>query len=78
MCGWLITATGWRSIAKRLTRTAAPLHVAAVTNLGYRHYANNLSRFYTCGPGAIDPFDAIAPRPKPGARRALRVLGGAP
>ena len=33
---------------RRLRCTAAPLHVAVATNIGYRHYANNLDRFYTC------------------------------
>jgi radical SAM superfamily enzyme YgiQ (UPF0313 family) len=38
----------WRSIARRLRRTAAPPLVALTTNLGYRYYANHLDRFYTC------------------------------
>ena len=38
----------WRSMARRLRVTAAPWYVAAVTNLGYRRYAHNLHRFYTC------------------------------
>lgn len=41
-------AYSWRGIASRLRRTAAPWHVAAITNLGYRHYAHNLHRFYNC------------------------------
>ncbi|MBA2480923.1 MAG: B12-binding domain-containing radical SAM protein [Planctomycetes bacterium] len=41
-------AYSWRSIASRLRRTAAPLHVSLVTNLGYRFYARRLHRFYTC------------------------------
>ncbi len=45
----------WRGIARRLRHTAAPLHVALLTNLGYRHYARNLHRFYTCD-GFIHPF----------------------
>jgi radical SAM superfamily enzyme YgiQ (UPF0313 family) len=44
---WKI-AYSWRNIASRLRSTAAPWYVAAVTNLGYRHYAHNLDRFYTC------------------------------
>ena len=61
----------WRGIARRLARTAAPWTVAALTNLGYRHYAHNLSRFYTCDwAGAIDPFVAVAPRP-----RAIQAAG---
>ncbi len=38
----------WRSIARRLRHTGAPLHVAITTNLGYRYYAHRLDRFYTC------------------------------
>jgi len=41
-------AYSWRGIASRLRRTAAPWPVAALTNLGYRHYARNLHRFYNC------------------------------
>ncbi len=41
-------AYGWRSIARRLRNTAAPLPVAVMTNLGYRRYAHRLDRFYTC------------------------------
>ena len=39
---------GWGSIAARLRSTAAPWHVALLSNLGYRHYAHRLDRFYTC------------------------------
>jgi radical SAM superfamily enzyme YgiQ (UPF0313 family) len=46
----------WRSIARRLRATAAPWPVAALTNLGYRHYAHNLDRFYTCD-WMIEPSD---------------------
>ncbi len=38
----------WTNMARRLWHTAAPWHVAAITNLGYRHYAHNLHRFYNC------------------------------
>ncbi|HSR41372.1 MAG TPA: DUF4070 domain-containing protein, partial [Longimicrobiales bacterium] len=54
-------AYGWTSMLRRLRRTAAPLHVALLTNLGYRHYARNLHRFYTCDamlgrrPASVDP-----------------------
>ena len=41
-------AYSFRSIARRLRQTAAPLHVAALTNLGYRFYAHRLHRFYNC------------------------------
>lgn len=36
------------SIAARLRGSPAPPWVALATNLGYRYYANNLHRFYTC------------------------------
>lgn len=48
------TETAWKyaysvsSIARRLRSTAAPWYVALGTNIGYRHYAHNLHRFYTC------------------------------
>ncbi len=44
-----------RSIVKRVRHTAAPWHVAALTNIGYRYYAHRLHRFYNCDvawPGA--------------------------
>lgn len=41
-------AYSWRNIARRLCETAAPWYVTAATNFGYRHYAHNLDRFYTC------------------------------
>jgi radical SAM superfamily enzyme YgiQ (UPF0313 family) len=47
-------AYSWRGIGRRLRRTAAPWHVAALTNLGYRYYANRLHKFYTCD-WMIDP-----------------------
>jgi len=41
-------AYSWRNMARRLRATAAPWPVALLTNLGYRHYAHRLHRFYTC------------------------------
>ena len=41
-------AYSWRSIARRLRRSPAPWPVRLGTNLGYRFYAHNLSRFYNC------------------------------
>jgi radical SAM superfamily enzyme YgiQ (UPF0313 family) len=38
----------WSSMVRRLRHTAAPWYVALLTNLGYRHYAHNLHRFYNC------------------------------
>ncbi len=62
------------SIARRLMRTAAPLPLALATNLGYRYYAHNLHRFYTCDV-PIDPAEAMYHRL--GARRNTAVLGKA-
>lgn len=41
-------AYGLRNSWRRLRHTAAPIHVALATNWGYRRYAHNLHRFYTC------------------------------
>ena len=41
-------AYSYRSIWRRLRATPAPWPVRLGTNLGYRFYANNLSRFYNC------------------------------
>jgi radical SAM superfamily enzyme YgiQ (UPF0313 family) len=38
----------FRSIARRLLGARIQLPLALATNLAYRFYANNLSRFYTC------------------------------
>ncbi|MEX0777877.1 MAG: radical SAM protein [Phycisphaeraceae bacterium] len=57
----------WRSIYRRLRHTAAPWPIAAITNYGYRHYARNLHRFYTCDwpilPHLHEPPQAPAARP---------------
>ncbi|MDH3583768.1 MAG: B12-binding domain-containing radical SAM protein [Phycisphaerae bacterium] len=41
-------AYNWSAIARRLRGTAAPWYVALLTNYGYRHYARNLHKFYSC------------------------------
>lgn len=41
-------AYGLRSIARRIRHSPAPWPVKLGTNLGYRFYAHNLSRFYNC------------------------------
>ncbi len=41
-------AYSYRSIWRRLRHSPAPWPVRIGTNLGYRFYANNLSRFYNC------------------------------
>jgi len=37
-----------RMIARRLAGARIQVPLAIATNLGYRYYANNLARFYTC------------------------------
>lgn len=41
-------AYSFRSIARRIASSPAPWPVKLGTNLGYRFYAHNLSRFYNC------------------------------
>jgi radical SAM superfamily enzyme YgiQ (UPF0313 family) len=41
-------AYSWGNMARRMWHTAAPWHVAMLTNIGYRHYAYHLNRFYNC------------------------------
>lgn len=41
-------AYSFRSIARRISHSPAPWPVKIGTNLGYRFYASNLSRFYNC------------------------------
>ena len=41
-------AYSYRSIWQRIRSSPAPWPVRLGTNLGYRFYANNLSRFYNC------------------------------
>ena len=52
------------SIASRLRGSPAPPWVGLTTNLGYRFYANNLHRFYTCD-WAIGRADGGVPQPAP-------------
>jgi radical SAM superfamily enzyme YgiQ (UPF0313 family) len=57
-------AYSWRGIARRLRHTVAPWPVALATNLGYRYYAHNLHRFYTCDwTLAADPLQGWGPTP---------------
>ncbi len=37
-----------KSIARRILHSPAPIGVRVATNLGYRFYAHNLSRYYNC------------------------------
>lgn len=50
----------FRSIARRIAHSPAPWPVTLGTNLGYRFYAHNLSRFYNC-----DWIIGRVPRNKP-------------
>jgi radical SAM superfamily enzyme YgiQ (UPF0313 family) len=67
------THSAWRhaysyaSIARRLRAAASPLSVFIGTNLGYRFYARNLKRFYTCDWPAVR--DGLSSRA--GAKRRL-------
>jgi radical SAM superfamily enzyme YgiQ (UPF0313 family) len=40
---------GWSSIARRLVKSRNQLSLVLAANLGYRFYARNLHRYYTCG-----------------------------
>jgi radical SAM superfamily enzyme YgiQ (UPF0313 family) len=59
-----------RSIARRIRHSPAPWPVRLGTNLGYRFYAHNLSRFYNC-----DWIIGRAParRPRAGATEATEL-----
>lgn len=54
-------AYSYSNIARRLRRTPASWPLALVTNLGYRHYAYRLHKYYTC--------DALISAPAPRRRR---------
>ncbi len=41
-------AYSWKNIASRLSSSAAPWYVSALTNYGYRRYAYQLDKYYTC------------------------------
>lgn len=59
-------AYSYRSIARRLRSTAAPLTTYLGANIGYRFYAKNLDRFYTCDwPIGRDRSTKTPPRPNP-------------
>lgn len=46
---------------RRLRSTAAPWYVALLSNLGYRHYAHRLHRFYTCDWGLATAGSFLRP-----------------
>jgi radical SAM superfamily enzyme YgiQ (UPF0313 family) len=64
-----------RAIASRLARARVDPHLTLAANLGYRFYARNLHRFYTCdwflglGPEPRSGAPAVAPRPVSTATR---------
>jgi radical SAM superfamily enzyme YgiQ (UPF0313 family) len=60
-------AYSWGGILRRLRRTPASPLLALMTNLGYRHYANRLHRFYTCD--AMIPEASRCDEPVPGPGR---------
>jgi len=62
-------AYSFRSIARRIWHSPAPWTVKLGTNLGYRFYAHNLSRFYNCDwiigrAPAFPPTVPTAPEPE--------------
>jgi radical SAM superfamily enzyme YgiQ (UPF0313 family) len=63
-------AYGWGAIARRMMRSPAPWPVKLATNLGYRFYARNLKRFYTCDWPVESPVDLM------GAARVPLTAGG--
>jgi radical SAM superfamily enzyme YgiQ (UPF0313 family) len=60
-------AYSFRSIARRIAHSPAPWPVKLGTNLGYRFYAHNLSRFYNCdwmigrAPNVANDFERAQP-----------------
>ena len=64
------TERAWRhaysmtSIARRLRHSPSSLPVALAANLGYRYYAHNLHKFYTCD----WPIGAAPARPRVAAQ----------
>jgi radical SAM superfamily enzyme YgiQ (UPF0313 family) len=57
-------AYSFRSIVRRIAHSPAPWPVRLGTNLGYRFYAHNLSRFYNCDwiiGRAVNPPEALRP-----------------
>jgi radical SAM superfamily enzyme YgiQ (UPF0313 family) len=57
-------AYSYRAILSRLSHSPAPWTVRLATNLGYRFYANHLSRFYNCD-WIIGRADQNAPEERP-------------
>lgn len=62
-------AYSFRSIARRIRYSPAPWPVKLGTNLGYRFYAHNLSRFYNCdwiiGRAPAFPRAVLSPSSQP-------------
>jgi radical SAM superfamily enzyme YgiQ (UPF0313 family) len=58
------TAYSLRNTWRRIRHTAAPPHVALLTNHGYRRYAKNLHRFYTCDAPVVPTWPRREPEPE--------------
>ena len=56
----------WRAMGRRLWRAGNASPLALSANLGYRFYAHNLHRFYTCDL----PIQTVTPNPLPSLLRA--------
>ncbi|MFT3917220.1 MAG: DUF4070 domain-containing protein [Anaeromyxobacteraceae bacterium] len=65
-----------RSIASRLLRSRVDPHLLLAANLGYRFYARNLHRFYTCD--WIVGFSPAPPSPLERAAAAGPIAVAAP
>ena len=65
----------YRSIWQRIRHSPAPWSTGIATNLGYRFYANNLTRFYNCdwiiGNGNSNNAPRSATNPKEAKMRSL-------
>ncbi len=74
-------AYAWRSIASRLLRSRVAPHVSLAANVGYRFYARNLHRFYTCDwflgltPEEVRTRPTAAPPPDASVERAPPACG---
>jgi radical SAM superfamily enzyme YgiQ (UPF0313 family) len=66
-------AYSFRSIVRRIRQSPAPWPVKLGTNLGYRFYAHNLSRFYNCDwiIGRAPAFPSLAAAQPPMSKREL-------
>lgn len=56
-------AYSWANMFRRLRHTPTSWPLAFTTNLGYRHYAYHLHRFYSCDVPLLPPGPGTAPTP---------------